>query len=159
MSSEAARDQLDDVLGLLQDQIADIAAMQKKQADLTATERAADGTVEVTVNAGGQVVKTIIDKSFLDEYEFEDLAGHITAAAQAAAKEAGRLVAELLAPINARHNKLPSFSEIVDGLPDAKDLMSVGRDLWANAAQPQQDSASEADDDGEGEPGLVTVRR
>ncbi|MDT5208827.1 MAG: hypothetical protein QOF67_1242, partial [Mycobacterium sp.] len=56
-----------DVLALVREQIADIAALQKTQAELTATGEAADGMVEVTVNAGGQLLKTVIDESYLDE--------------------------------------------------------------------------------------------
>jgi hypothetical protein len=106
------------MLSDMRDQLADIAAMEKKQAELEVGGKAADGTVQVTVNARGQVVKTEIDKSYLDDHEFEELGGHITEAVQAAAAEAGRQVAEMLAPINERHNKLPSLSDIINSLPD-----------------------------------------
>jgi hypothetical protein len=80
--------------------------LQKKQAALKLTAQAADGAVEVTVNARGQVVKTVVDKSYLDDHDFEDLGDHITEAAQAAARDAAGRVAKMLAPINERHKKI-----------------------------------------------------
>lgn len=139
MSNDAARHRLSDVLGLLQNQVADIAAMQEKQAALKLTGHAADGTVEVTVNARGQLVETTIDKSFLDDHDFEDLGHYITEAAGAAAKDAAQRVAELMAPINERHKKFPSFSDIVDGMPDPADLMPPGLDDFAAAPRRQKD--------------------
>jgi DNA-binding protein YbaB len=163
LSSDAARDRVSDVLAGLRDGLADIAAMQKKQAELQADGQAADGSVEVTVNARGQVVKTVIDKSYFDDHDLEDLGGHITEAAQAAAGEAGRRVAEMLAPITERHKKLPSFSEIVEGLPDPSDVMPPGLDLFGPGSRAQQDSsvssAGARYDDGEGEAEFPTVKR
>ena len=163
MSNEAARDRVNDMLAGLRDQLADVAAMQKKQAELTAGGQAADGTVEVTVNARGQVVRTVIDKSYFDDHEFEELGGHITEAAQAAAAEASRRVAEMLAPITERHNKMPSLSDIVEGLPDPSDVLPPGLDLFGPGPRPQEDSsvpsAGARYDDGEGEAEFATVKR
>ena len=163
MSTEAARDRVGDVLAGLRDQLADIAAMQKKLAALKVDGRAAEGSVEVTVNAQGQVVKTVIDKSYLDDHDFEDLGGHITEAAQAAAGEAGRRVAAIMAPINARHKNLPSVADIVDGLPELSDLMPPELDMFGLGPRRQEDSsvssAGARYDDGDGEAELPTVRR
>lgn len=161
MNNDAARERVGDVLAGLRDQLADIAVMQKKQAELRADGQAADGTVKVTVNAHGQVVKTVIDKSYLDDHDFEELGGHVTEAAQAAAGEAGRRMAELLAPINERHNKLPSLSDIVDSLPDLSDVMAPGLEMFGPGPRRQQGSVS-ADaryDDGDGEAKFPTVKR
>jgi DNA-binding YbaB/EbfC family protein len=133
LTNDAARHQLTDVLALLQNQVADIAAMREKQAALELTGRAADGTVEVTVNARGQLVKTTIDKSFLDDHDFEELGDYVTEAAQAAAKDAAHRIAAMLAPINERHKKFPSFSEVVDGMPDPGDLIPPGLDAFFSA--------------------------
>jgi DNA-binding protein YbaB len=162
LSNEEARDQLVDVLDGLQDQLSDIAALQKKQAALKLTAQAADGTVEVTVNARGQVVKIVIDKSYLDDHEFEELGDQITEAAQAAAADAAGHVAEMLASINERHKEFPSFSDIVEGAPDPKDLTPPGLDAVVRAAQRREGpSVSSTDgiyDDG-GEAEFPTVRR
>lgn len=161
MSNEAARDRLTDVLGQLQDQLTDIAAIQKKQAALKVDAEAADGTVQVTVNARGQLVKAVIDKSYLDEHDFEELGDHVLEAAQAAAQDAGRRVAELLAPINERHAKFPSFSDIVEGIADPKDLVPPGLDGFAGVPGRKEPSASSPggpyDDGGDGD--FPTVRR
>jgi DNA-binding protein YbaB len=133
LSNDAAHHRLTDVLGLLQNQVADIAAVREKQAALELTGQAADGTVEVTVNARGQLVKTVIDKSFLDDHDFDDLGDFVTKAAQAAAKDAAGRVAEMLAPINERHAKFPSLSEVVEGMPDPRDLMPPGLDAFISS--------------------------
>jgi DNA-binding protein YbaB len=162
LADDAARGRVGDVLVGLRDELADIAAMQKKQAELKVDGQAADGSVEVTVNARGQVVKTVIDTSYFDDHDVEDLGGYITEAAQAAAGEAGRRVAEMLAPITERQKKLPSFSEIVQGLPDPGDLLP-GLDLFGPGPRPQKDSsvssAGGGYDDGDGEAEFPTVKR
>jgi DNA-binding protein YbaB len=162
LSNEAARDRVGDVLSGLRDQLADIAVMQKKQAELKVDGKAADGTVEVTVNAHGQVVKTVIDKSYLDDHDLEDLGRYVTEAAQAAAGEAGRRVAGLLAPINERHKQLPSLSDIVDGLPDLSDVMPPGLEMFGPGLRRQKDSSVSSAaryDDGDGEAEFPTVKR
>jgi DNA-binding protein YbaB len=144
-----------EVLALVQEQLADIAAVQKKQAELTASAAAADGMVEVTVNAQGHVLKTVIDESYLDDYEFEELAEHITEAAQAAAREAGRRVSAMFVPIDQRRKALPSLSEIVEGAPDLRDLMPPGLDPFS-AAGPRRDAGG---NEGGEETAFPTVRR
>jgi DNA-binding protein YbaB len=163
LSNDEARHRLSDVLGLLQNQVADIAAMREKQAALKLTGYAADGAVEATVNARGQLVKTVIDKSFLDDHDFEDLGDYVTEAAAAAAKDAAQRVAEMLAPINERHGKFPSLSEIVEGMPDPRDLMPPGLDTVTSAPDRREGSSDFAAggryDDGNGEADFPTVRR
>jgi DNA-binding protein YbaB len=161
VSNEVARDRLTDVLAGLQDQLTDIAAMQKKQAALKLSAQAADGTIEVTVNARGQLIKTVIDNSYLDHHDFEELGDHITEAAQAAAQDAGRRVAEMLAPINERHKKFQSFSDIVEGGPDPKDLLPPGLDGFVGTPrrhEPAVPSAGGPYDDG-GDADFPTVKR
>jgi DNA-binding protein YbaB len=166
LTNDEARHRLSDVLGLLQNQVADIAAMREKQAALEVTGHAADGTVEATVNARGQLVKTVIDKSFLDDHDFEDLGDYITEAAQAAAKDAAQRVAEMLAPINERHRKFPSLAEVVEGMPDPRDLMPPGLDTFVPAPS-RRDGSSVSSADGrydnapahEDEADFPTVRR
>jgi DNA-binding protein YbaB len=162
VDGDAARDQVGDVLFGLRDQLADIAAMEKKQTELKVDGKAADDTVQVTVNARGQVVKTTIDKSYLDDHEFEELGDHITEAAQAAAAEAGRRVAEMLAPINARHGKLPSLSDIVDSMPDLSDVIPQGLEIFGLGSRRQKDPLVSSDakyDEGDGQGEFPAVRR
>jgi DNA-binding protein YbaB len=143
-----------EVLALVQEQMADIAAMQKKQAEITAKGAAAGGMVEVTVNAHGHLVETVIDESYLDEHEFKELAGHVTEAAQAAVKDAARRVTEMMVPISERRKRFPSLSDFIDGAPDLRDLVPPG---------PRPDSAGSrhdhVDDDGREENAFPTVRR
>jgi DNA-binding protein YbaB len=144
-----------EVLAQVQEQMSDIAAVQRRQAELKATGESADGMVKVTVNAHGQLVETVIDESYLDEYEFEELSGHITEAAQTAAREAARRVAEMMAPITERRMALPSMSEIVEGAPDLRDFTPPWRDSFG-VAEPRKDTD---DRDGGDDTTLPTVRR
>ena len=141
-----------EVLALVQEQMAEIAAMQRKQAELAVTSEAADGMVKVTVNAHGQLVDTDIDESYLDDFEFEELPGHITAAAQAAAREAARAVSDMMAPITARRNDLPSLSDIVEGAPDLREFTPA----WQDPLGQQSPRRDPDDNDGRSFP---TVRR
>jgi DNA-binding protein YbaB len=111
-----------DVLAQVQEQMADLAAVQRKQAELTASATAADGLVEVTVNAHGHLTQTVIDETYLDEFEFEELSGHITEAAQLAIRNAATRMQEMMAPILERRKSLPGLSEIIDGAPDLRDF-------------------------------------
>lgn len=122
---------------MVQEQLADIATVQKKQAELTATGTAADGMVEVTVNAHGQLTKTVIDENYLDDHEFDELSDHITEAAQSAARDAVRRVSEMMAPISERRKAFPAMSDIMQGAPDLRDLMPPGLDPFG-APQPRR---------------------
>jgi DNA-binding protein YbaB len=157
LSNDGLRHQMTEVLALVGEQLADIAAMQKKQAELTVSSAAADGMVEVTVNAHGHVIKTVIDESYLDEYEFAELADHVTEAARAATREAGRRVTEMMAPISERRNALSSLSEVVEGAPDLRKLAPDGLDLFS-VGGPRRDAGGDGGVGGD-EAEFPTVRR
>jgi DNA-binding protein YbaB len=161
VSGDVARERALDVVARLRDQVADIAAVGKRRAALRVEGVAAGGTVVVTVNAGGQLVKAVVDKSYLDDHEFEELGGHVVEAARSAAGEAAGRVEELMAPIAERHRGIPSFSELVDGLPDMGDVLS-GLEVAGGGRSAGGGSGSSpvgGDDDGEGGAGFFTVRR
>jgi DNA-binding protein YbaB len=154
LNNDELRHEMTEVLALVQEQMADLAAMEQKRAALTATAVTADGMVEVTVNAQGQLVKTVIDEAYLDDHEFDELANHITQAAQEAAGNAARQITELLAPIGERRKRLPPLSDIVDGAPDLRDLVpSWSQPVAATGPRHQHD-----DDDGR-DSAFPTVRR
>jgi DNA-binding protein YbaB len=162
LSNDAARDRLDDALDSLQSQIADIAAMQKKQAALRVDAQAAEGTVAVTVNSRGQLVNIVIDESYLDDHDFDELGGHILEAAQEAAGEAGQRTAEMLAPINERGQSFPTFSEIAEGMPNLAGLMPPELADFIEGAPGKGPSGASADggyDDGDDGAEFPTVRR
>lgn len=122
MSNDALRHQMTEVLALVSEQMADIAAVQREQAQLTASAEAADGLVVVTVDARGHVIETEIDKSYLEEYELDELGEHVTSAAQSAAQLVAQRAAALMVPIDERRRMLPSLSNFVDTAPDLRDL-------------------------------------
>ncbi|OBB19779.1 hypothetical protein A5761_06490 [Mycolicibacterium setense] len=125
MDNDAARHELIDALALVQEQFADLAAVEAERASLSATGTGADGTVTVTVDADGVVTHTAVSETYLDDHDLADLGAHITAAAQKAASDAGRMVAELLAPLAERRQRFPSLSDVVEGAPDIRDLLST----------------------------------
>ena len=154
LSNDAARRELAEVLALVQEQIADFADLQKKRATLTATASVADGAVAVTVDAQGTVIKTIIDESYLDEYDFADLGDHVTAAARDAARAMRVRSEELLRPLAERRRQFPPLSDIVDGIPDLDDLMpEAGR--WTEG----ETKPSDIKQDWEGPGSYPIVRR
>jgi DNA-binding protein YbaB len=155
LGNDGLRHEMTEVLALVQEQLADIAAVQKQQAAVTATAATADGMVEVTVNAAGHVVKTVIDESYLDEHEFDELSDHITEAAQTAARDAGRRVTEMFDPINERRKRFPSLSEFVDGAPDLRDLVPP----WPQPVTAASSRHDHDEDDGREESAFPTVRR
>jgi DNA-binding protein YbaB len=140
VSNDAARHELGDLLALVQEQMADIATMQKKRATLTAHASTADGTVEVTVNAQGTVVKTTIDDTYFTDFDVADLGDHVTAAAQAAAREVWRRSAELIQPLAQRRGKLPLPSDVVGGVPDLRDLIA-DMGVATEGAEPEEPQA------------------
>ncbi|MGV0742984.1 YbaB/EbfC family nucleoid-associated protein [Mycolicibacterium sp. XJ870] len=153
INNDGLRHQMTEVLALVSEQMADIQAVQREQAQLTAAAEAADGLVEVTVDAQGHVIETVIDESYLDEYELEELGGHVTSAAQSAAQLVAERAAALLVPIGERRAMLPALSDIVDGAPDLRDLTRAvfGHDEAAEVVPSPED-------DGHGESAFPTVR-
>jgi DNA-binding protein YbaB len=123
VTNDAARHELAEVLALVEEQLGELAAVQEKQRAMTACAHEADGTIEVTVDFRGHVREIVVDESYLDDHEFADLGEHVTRAAQAATREVGRQVSELMVPINDRRMAFPSLSDIVDGAPDFRDLL------------------------------------
>ncbi|MBA0047870.1 YbaB/EbfC family nucleoid-associated protein [Mycobacteroides sp. LB1] len=113
-----------EIMAVAQEQLADIAVVQRQQAALTATAAVADGMVQVSVNARGVVVETKIDPEYLDEYDFEELGQDITYAAQLAAQDVNRRAAALMEPLLDRRAELPPLSEILHGAPDLHDFES-----------------------------------
>ncbi|MGA5541653.1 YbaB/EbfC family nucleoid-associated protein [Mycobacterium sp. NPDC051198] len=143
MSNDALRHQMTEVLALVSEQMADIAAVQREQAQLTATAEEADGLVRVTVDARGHVIETVIDESYVDEYDLEELGGHVTAAAQSAAHDVAQRAAALMMPIEERRRMMPSLSDIADTAPDLRDLT---RSVFGNDDAAVQATDPEADD-------------
>ncbi|MGV0815342.1 YbaB/EbfC family nucleoid-associated protein [Mycolicibacterium boenickei] len=124
MDNDAARHELVEALALLKEQLADLVAVEETRAALSATARCAEDTVVVTVNADGVVTDIVVSESYLADHDLADLGGHITAASQEAARNVSDRVSELLAPLAQRREQLPSLSDIVDGAPDIRDLLS-----------------------------------
>jgi DNA-binding protein YbaB len=124
MDNDAARHNFTDVLALVQDQMRDLSDMQQKRSALSAKAKAADGTVEVSVDAQGMVTGVVIDDSYLDEFELADLGGHITGAAREAAQDVGGQAAALLEPLTRRRDSIRALSDVAVDVPELGDVLS-----------------------------------
>jgi DNA-binding protein YbaB len=124
MDNDAARHELSNVLALAELQMQELAVIEQKRSAIVATATAADGMVEVTVNAQRLVTSTVIDESYLNDFEFADLGGYVTTAAQKAGEEVERRSAALLAPMTQRRAEITSQSGSRVGMPDFQKLLS-----------------------------------
>lgn len=125
MDNDAARHELIDALALVQEQFADLAVVEQERATSSSSATSAGGTVTVTVDCDGVVIHTQVSENYLDDHDLADLGQHITDAAQAAARDIEQKVAELLAPLAQRREQMPSLSDIVQGAPDIRELLST----------------------------------
>jgi DNA-binding protein YbaB len=124
MDNEAIRHDFAEVMALAQDQMRELSAAQQQRVSLSATGTAADGLVEVTVDAQRTVTSTLIQESYLQEFELADLGGHITTAARAAADEVERRGAALFAPLAKRRQTISALTGTMVDVPDFSELMS-----------------------------------
>ena len=137
MDNDSLRHDLAEVMALAQDQMRELSAAQQQRMALSATGTAADGLVEVTVDAQRMVTSTVIHESYLQEFEFADLSGHITAAAQKAAQEVERRGAAIFAPLAQRRQAISAMSGSLVDAPDFNELMSRINPAATAAPSPQ----------------------
>lgn len=154
MTNDAARHEFEHVFALVQGQMGDLKDLRQRQSALAATASAADGTVEVTVNGQRMITKTMIDDSFLDEFDLKELGGFITRAAQAAAQEVERRAAAMITPMNERRK---AISEIAAGAIDVPELPEMLSRI--NAFTPDAYEDRPVVEDGDDESPISTVRR
>lgn len=140
-------DDFDELIELMQDQMRDVSALQAKRSALVAKVTAADGAVEVKVDARGAVTDVVIEETYLNDFELAELGGHIVDAARKATTEVGRQTARLLEPLSQRRKAMRSMSEIAQDLPDFAEVLSL--------INPPTDTpdAAEARADGDGPDG------
>jgi len=124
VSNESIRNEFSQVLALVQEQMRDLANVQQQRSTMVARATAADGMVEVTVNAQRTVVRTVVDDSYLDEYELAELGEHVTSAAQAAVRQLDKRSEALLTPMNERRKAVSEISGNVIGLPGFREALA-----------------------------------
>lgn len=140
------RNEFGQVLALVQEQMRDLSDIQQKHSVMTATATAADGMVEVTLNAARTVVKTVVDEAYLDDHELAELGEHVTNAAQAAARQIDQRTQALLAPMNERRKAVSDIAGNVIDLPGFREAMAaVG--AMGETSQPQSKPADHRGDD------------
>jgi len=157
MNNDQLRNDMAEAMALAQDQMRALSAAQQQRMSLSGTGTAADGLVEVTVDAQRMVTSTVIQESYLQEFEFSDLSGHITTAARAAAEEVARRGTELFAPLAQRRQAISAMSGGLVDAPDFTELMSL-----INPDAPAAHIPQHADDGDEGwqeDPRFPTVKR
>jgi DNA-binding protein YbaB len=156
MDNDGARGEFGHVFSLVQEQMRELAVIRQKHTALTATGAAAEGMVEVSVDSRRMVTKTVIDESYLDEYEFADLSGHITAAAQSAVHEIEQRSTALLAPLAERRQEITSSAGRVADVPNFSELLAG---LSSSAAGEPRLGGDDAENDMEEQSKYPTVRR
>ncbi|WP_156748633.1 YbaB/EbfC family nucleoid-associated protein [Mycobacterium sp. 1465703.0] len=143
MDSDGLRGELGHMFSLVQEQMREMVVMQQKQTALTATGTAADGMVKVSVDARRIVTKTVIDESYLDEFEFADLSGHITDAAQSAVQEIEQRSADLLAPLTERRQQISLMAGRSGDVPDFAGLLAGFNSSTADSPRDEGDGMEE----------------
>jgi len=147
MSNDSLRSEFNQVLALVQEQMRDLSNIEQQRSVMTATAAAADGLVEVTVNAQRTVVKTVVDESYLEDYELAELGGHVTGAAQAAVRQLDARSKQLLAPMNERRKAVSELSGNVIGLPGFREALaevSAMGDRLTSAPEPTETRGDDA---------------
>jgi len=147
MDNESIRSEFGQVLALVQEQMRDLANVQQQRSTMVGKATAADGLVEVTVNAQRTVVETVVDESYLEEHEFAELGGHVTSAAQAAVRQLDRRAETLLAPMNKRRKAVSEISGNVIGLPGFREALAEVSAM-GDSLRPQPGPAENQGDDG-----------
>ncbi|ORJ64736.1 YbaB/EbfC family nucleoid-associated protein [Mycobacterium simiae] len=143
MNNDATSQDLVHLLSLVREQLQDLPAMQQKRSSLTAKASAANGTVEVTVDARHCVVKTVIDESYLQEFDFAGLGEHVTKAARLAAQDVEQQALALQALLADRRREILSFSRMVEDAPAFHDAITRLR-----STAPDEGRRARDEDDG-----------
>jgi len=146
MDNDAIRNEFSQVLGLVQEQMRDLSEIHQKRSVMTASATAADGMVEVTLNAARAVVKTVIDESYLDEYELGELGEHVTRAAQTAARQLDQRSEALLAPMNERRKAVADIAGNVIDLPGFREALSAVGAMDESPRAQEGPTAAEGED-------------
>jgi DNA-binding protein YbaB len=147
VSNDSIRNEFGHVLALVKEQMRDLSNVQQQRSTLSATATAADGKVEVTVNAQRTVTKTVVDEAYLDEYELTDLGAHVTSAAQAAVQQLDQRAAALLAPMNERRKQVSEISGNVIGLPGFREALAEVSAMTDAMHAPSKRTVDSGDDE------------
>ncbi len=157
MDNDSLRHDLAEVMALAQDQMRELSTAQQQRKTLSATGTAADGLVEVTVDAQRMVTSTTIGESYLQEFELADLGDHVTTAAQAAAQEVERRGAALFAPLAQLRQAFSAMSGRLVDAPELGELMSLINP--GLPAAPSSENVDDGADDWSEVPQFPTVKR
>jgi DNA-binding protein YbaB len=147
VDNDSMRNEFGQVLALVQEQMRDLSDIQQKRSVMTATATAADGMVEVTLNAARTVVKTVVDEAYLDDHDLAELGSHVTNAAQAAARQMDQRSEALLAPMNERRKAVSDIAGNVIDLPGFREALAAVRAM-GESPQSQPKSTDHSGDDG-----------
>ncbi|QIS08962.1 YbaB/EbfC family nucleoid-associated protein [Nocardia arthritidis] len=119
MTNAAAKAEVADLLETVQRHIRSLAGAHRQRTLLTATATAGDRRIRVTVNADGIPVQITFAEDVSD-LEYDEIAAATVEAAQAAATEVRTKAEKLYEPLQKAHARLPSLSEMVEGMPDLR---------------------------------------
>ncbi|MET7768689.1 YbaB/EbfC family nucleoid-associated protein [Nocardia sp. NPDC005366] len=133
MTNEREKADLHEIIEGVQAQFRHVARIQRERAEITgrATVRK---RVTVTVNADNKIIETKFGPD-IEDLTYSEIAKAVTEAAQLAAEEVGRKVGELMAPFQEQRARLPSLSDLIDGIPDMRIPETIEAPLTPPAAR------------------------
>ncbi|MDN2501463.1 YbaB/EbfC family DNA-binding protein [Nocardia nova] len=139
--NEALRLEVDSLLATFEQQKRELADVQERLAATTAEAWSADNLVRVVANVAGVVVEVHLEPEAFKRSTPEKLGRSMAEAAQAAARRAGELSQQALAPIQEVAGDVPDLSDILPGAPSIKDLMNTLLPDPAESAPAQRGSS------------------
>lgn len=108
----------------LSEQMQGIAKIQRDRSRLTATVTACDRRISVTVNADGILIETRFADD-IGDLSFDEIAAAMTEAVQGAYRKVSERGRELMEPLRERKSRLPSLSDLIEGMPPLESTIPV----------------------------------
>ncbi|MRH93189.1 YbaB/EbfC family DNA-binding protein [Nocardia sp. SYP-A9097] len=122
MANEVAKEQLAELVELVQGGMSAMARAQQERARLTATAHAAGRRVTITVNADCIVIKTEFS-SDIDDLTYSEIAAAVTAATQDAAAQVQQKAQEIVDAVHQEQARIPALSEFFPAMPDIRTMI------------------------------------
>lgn len=107
------------VLGGLQEQLRQVAEIERQRAELTVSAATPDARVTATVDANGHLIDLAFS-SDIGSMGYDEIAAAVVATTRRAVAESVRRSSELFEPLNEYRTRMPQLSELFEGMPDSE---------------------------------------
>ncbi|WP_043647679.1 YbaB/EbfC family nucleoid-associated protein [Nocardia thailandica] len=139
MVNERAKSDLYEIMETVQEQFRQVERIQRERADIVGKSTVRK-RVTVTVNADNKIIETKFGAD-IEDLTYPEIAKAVTEAAQLAADDVARQLAELMSPFQATRARLPKLSDLIEGMPELR--MPGKVDAPLNPPTTRQDSFSD----------------